>query len=201
MKTRSMKRRKINEEVEENLDQVLESMEEKGASCLKYEFIKKRDKKGQEKNVLLARRCSLRNIQNKESGRDSLDKLAKLEANQTIGMSFEYNPRSFEKMNLFVKDELTRSVQLLAIQKSVRVQPTEVEEIIGWLDQDRNLALVKLYVLSDTSVKTGLQKVAAYVGKPDNFREVTDQHNGRFKGKILIVKVTQEARIFIRNNA
>ena len=48
-----MKKQKI----EEALDLELDNLQEDGASFLKYEFVKKRDKK-----VLLARRCSMRNV-------------------------------------------------------------------------------------------------------------------------------------------
>ena len=48
-----MKRQKI----EEALDSELDQLQDDGASFLKYEFVKKRDKK-----VLLARRCSMRNV-------------------------------------------------------------------------------------------------------------------------------------------
>lgn len=67
MNTRSMKRRKINEEIEManekkiNLDDALDEINEKGASCLKYEIVRKRDAKtGKEKKILHAKRCSIR---------------------------------------------------------------------------------------------------------------------------------------------
>ena len=103
MNTRSLKRRKIDEEIamEEDFESVLDNIQEQGASCLKYEFVKKRDGK----KILLAKRCSVRN---QAMGLDTDFKsnpLSALEANKkenAVDMSFEYNPSAFEK--LFAKD-------------------------------------------------------------------------------------------------
>jgi len=73
--TRGMKRQKVEEEVCQNLDDELDQIEQQGASCLKYEIVRK----GQ-KNMLLAKRCSLRHQC------IGLDEQAPLEAD----MSFEY---------------------------------------------------------------------------------------------------------------
>lgn len=81
--TRGMKRQKVEEEVCQNLDDELDRIEQQGASCLKYEIVRK----GQ-KNVLLAKRCSLRHQC------IGLDEEAPLEAD----MSFEYQPSALEKM-------------------------------------------------------------------------------------------------------
>ena len=54
--TRSMKRRRVDEKIDEDFDQILDNIAEQGASVLKYEFVQKRDKK-----VLIAKRCSKRN--------------------------------------------------------------------------------------------------------------------------------------------
>ena len=87
MNTRRMKKQRIETEIaEEESDQEVEQ----GASCLKYEFVNKRDKNGKEKKVLMAMRCSIRNkVMGFEV--DSTNPLQDLDKTN-IDMSFEYNP-------------------------------------------------------------------------------------------------------------
>ena len=54
--TRAMKKRRVDERLDDDFDSILDNIAEQGASVLKYEFIQKRDKK-----VLIAKRCSKRN--------------------------------------------------------------------------------------------------------------------------------------------
>lgn len=89
-----MKRQKV----EEALDVCLDEIEENGASFLKYEFVKKRDKK-----VLQARRCSMRNVPiGFQSYNQNPLKMLEMTGSK-VDMSFEYNPTNFE--GLFAKDK------------------------------------------------------------------------------------------------
>lgn len=77
--------------------------ENNGASFLKYEFVKKRDKK-----VLQARRCSMRNVPIGFTS-DNQNPLKMLETNcSKVDMSFEYNPTQLE--GLFAKDKNAQKV-------------------------------------------------------------------------------------------
>jgi hypothetical protein len=80
-----------------------------------------------------------------------------------IDMSFEYKPQEFEKH--FAKDEASKKVQKLAIQKCQALKPKDIKEIIGFLDAEKKLALIVLYPKTEIAISTGQQKVAGYVGK------------------------------------
>ena len=81
--TRGMKRQKVEQELCINLEDELDQIQEQGASALKYEIIRKGHR-----NVLLAKRCSVRHQC------IGLVLQAPLEA----GASFEYQPSAVEKM-------------------------------------------------------------------------------------------------------
>ena len=116
-----MQRKKLEQELEEDFDAVLDNIQEQGASCLKYEFINKRDQKGQEKKVLVAMRCSLRN---KVMGLES----AHIDPTET---TFEYEPTEMEC--LFSKDQHAQKVRQVAIQKSFKVEISDIAEVLGFI--------------------------------------------------------------------
>lgn len=102
VKTRGMKQMKLKEEIaqvpSDNFDTILDNINDKGASFLKYEFIKKRDAKtGKEKKVLQAKRRSARHAcMGLET---SIQPLDTFEQNKMkIDMSFEYNPSQVEHL-------------------------------------------------------------------------------------------------------
>jgi len=72
---------------EQDLDQAFDDMQEQGASCLKYEFVKKRDGK----KVLQAKRRSVRNQCLGINVEQEVDPLQALDQSR-LDMSFEYNP-------------------------------------------------------------------------------------------------------------
>ena len=55
-----MKKRKLHEEIENCDTSRQDPSDEPGASFLKYEFVKKKQRNGDDKNVLMAKRCSMR---------------------------------------------------------------------------------------------------------------------------------------------
>ena len=62
-------------------------------------------------------------------------------------MDFEYCPSTVEK--LFTNDEEAFRVQSLALQKKVKLEMSDISEIIGYLDgEEQNLALVKISIAS-----------------------------------------------------
>ena len=184
MNTRSMKRQRLNDELEAEPENP--TRESVGASCLKYEIIRKRDKTGNEKNVLLAKRCSLRN-----------QCLGLGEARQDIEGSFEYEPRSFEK--LFVKDTLTTKVQQMALQAKM-LDVSEIGESLGYLDTKKTVALIKLSAGSAIAKSTGLQRVAAHVGKHDSFKTFIQEEcpEGHYLEKFMIIQASGQAKNHIR---
>ena len=160
--TRGMKRQKIEDEVCQNLDDELDQIQEQGASCLKYEIVRK----GQ-KNMLLAKRCSLRHQC------IGLDEQAPLVAD----MSFEYQPSAVEKM--FQPDQKAERVKMNAFSKKTDLEIGDITDIIGVLDSKKQLILVKI----DSSLpkfSSVESKLAAYIGKTANFAEFTQLNEGKY---------------------
>jgi len=63
-------------------------------------------------------------------------------------MDFEYCPSNVEKL-FSNNDEEAQRVQELALQKKIKLEMSDISEIIGYLDPESlNLALVKVSVTS-----------------------------------------------------
>jgi hypothetical protein len=201
MHTRSMKRRKVEGEIEEMSQNVMgidEEREREGASCLKFEIIRKRDAKtGIEKKVLQAKRCSARHRTMGLNDFCSNPLGALEERHQQVDMSIEYNPSSFEK--LFAKDQNVQKVQQLAIQKSVRLESHEIEKVVGYLDASKKLALVKLLRSHEIVKSTGMTKMAAFVGNKFEYLDlIATLEDGKYMSKFQVVQVSSEARTHIK---
>ena len=141
--TRSLKKQKIEEKQKEidkikyecrtnnlglvDLETDLDEINKQGASCLKYEIIKKGNKK-----VMLAKRCSKRNapIGFGENGNDI-----------SKDTSFEYCPNQLE--NLFDQDENAKKMQTSAIKKKLIINQDDIDDVIGALDSENKIILIK----------------------------------------------------------
>jgi len=202
-KTRLMKKRKLDEEIENCETSKQDPCDEHGASFLKYEFVKKKRRNGEDKNVLLAKRCSMRHRSiglGEDFGRKLLDAL---QPNQSYEeMDFEYCPSTVEE--LFANDQEAHRVQELALQKKVKLQISDISEILGYLDpEEKNLVLVRISVTSEKFRGAKLNQVAAYVGKDGSYKAfVKKQDGGKWHGKFIILEAESgEAHRWLRRNA
>ena len=57
-------------------------------------------------------------------------------------MQFEYKPQDIEK--LFQKDWVSKRVHQLAMQKQIKLETADITEVIGFLDEEKTLALIKI---------------------------------------------------------
>ena len=166
-----MKKRKLHEEIENETSQ-LGLEDEHGASCLKYEIVKKRQRNGEETNVLMAKRCSMRHRSMGLRPDEEQSLLDALKPNQSLEeeMDFEYCPSTVEK--LFVNDVEAQRVQEIALQKKVKLEISDISEILGYLDPaEKNLVLVRVSAASKKLTGTKISQVAAYIGKEGTFKQ------------------------------
>ena len=81
---------------------------------------------------------------------------------------------------------------------------TDIREVIGFLDEEKTLALIKINQGAEKLKGINHKQMAAFVGskksnKNSSYKTALKEHdNGMYKGKFHIVEVTAEARTFIR---
>lgn len=196
-----MKQRRIEEEIaqvpSENLDQIFDTINDKGASILKYEFVKKRDSKtGKEKKVLQARRCSARHAcMGLETSCHPLETLDQ----SKVDMSFEYNPSHIEA--LFGKDNKQQKIQQQALHKAVKIQLSDIDEVIGYLEKSKDLVLIKLQSTHKLAKSLGTRKLAVFIGKKTDYLDLLSQlNNGKYLDKFNVLQVSNEARTHIKTH-
>ena len=157
-----MKRQKVEEELCTNLDDELDQIQDQGASALKYEIVRKGDK-----NLLLAKRCSVRHQC------IGFETRAPLETDA----SFEYKPSALEKM--FQPDQKGERLKMKAFSRQTCMEIADIKDIIGILDSKKQLILVEIES-SDPKFRSVGSKLAAYIGKTANFAEFAQLNEGKF---------------------
>jgi hypothetical protein len=103
-------------------------------------------------------------------------------------MDFEYCPSTVEK--LFANDSEAQRVQEIALQKKIKLEISDISEILGYLDpKEKDLVLVRISLTSQKFTGTKLSQVAAYVGKEGTFKQYLKQHDGgKWQGKLIILE-------------
>ena len=169
----------------DDLETDLDEINRQGASCLKYEIIKKGNKK-----VMQAKRCSKRNAP--IGFADNMNNISK-------DTSFEYCPNQLE--NLFDQDENTKKIQSSAIKKKLVIQQDDIEDIIGALDSENKIILIKTNSQKFKSLSSD-KKIAAFIGKPSEYDQfVSENTECKYLNKFYVVKVTPQAKNYIKDNA
>lgn len=74
------------------------------------------------------------------------------------------------------------------MQKAIKLESHDIENVLGYLDDDNQLALVKLFAKHDLCKSTGQRNMAAFVGKKSAFLDLMESlPDGKYMDRFNVV--------------
>lgn len=76
----------------------------------------------------------------------------------------------------------------MALQKAVKLESHEIENVLGYLDELKQVALIKLHKNHSLVKSTGQNKIAAFVGKQSAYLDLIEGlPDNKYLGKFVVV--------------